>query len=109
MGMKVPPFIMALLRADALTVFKLRYFSGGDAKSLVISGAIRQPKATILAAMHGISPLVVLEASGRQAQVLAGPRHQHGLPPCLPATPAPPKGSPRPAGGPPRSPPHRSP
>src|SRR5258708_20578437 len=93
MGIKVPPFIMALLRADALTVFKLRYFSGGDAKSLVISGAIRQPKATILAAMHGISPLAVIEASGRQAQFLAVHRHQHGLPLALPVHPARPHGA----------------
>src|SRR6202048_4175820 len=64
MGIEIPPFIMALFRADALTVFKLSYLSGSDAKSLVIGGAIRQPKAAILAAMHGIS---LLRRSRRQA------------------------------------------
>jgi hypothetical protein len=39
-----------------LTVLKFRYFNGGDAKSLAIGGTIRQPKAAILAAMHGYSP-----------------------------------------------------
>src|ERR1700687_228267 len=57
MGIKVPPFIAAALRADALTVLKLRYLIGGDAKSLVIGGTIRQAKAAILAAMHGYSLL----------------------------------------------------
>src|SRR6202022_1629680 len=55
MGVEVTPFITAALRADALTVFKLRYFNGGDAKSLVIGGTIRQPKTAILAVMHGYS------------------------------------------------------
>ncbi len=53
MGIEVPPFIAAPFRADALTVFKLRYFDGSDAKSLVIGGTICQPKAAILAVMHG--------------------------------------------------------
>ena len=54
MGIEVPPFIAAPFRADALTILKLRYFNGGDVKSLVIGGAIRQPK-SVLAAMHGYS------------------------------------------------------
>ena len=37
MGVEVPPFIAATLRADPLTVLKLRHLDGGDAKSLVIS------------------------------------------------------------------------
>ena len=57
MGIEVPPFVAAPFRADALTVLKLRYFSGDDAKFLVIGGKIRQPKVTILAAMHGYSLL----------------------------------------------------
>src|SRR6202048_3318079 len=64
MSIKVPPFIAAALRADALTVLKLRYLIGGDAKSLVIGGTIRQAKAAILAAMHGYS---LLRRSRRQA------------------------------------------
>jgi hypothetical protein len=54
MGIEEPLFMVALFRADALTVFKLRYFNGDDAESLVIGGTIRQPKAA-LAAMHGHS------------------------------------------------------
>src|SRR5882757_6221876 len=53
MGIEVPPFIAALFRADALTVLKRRYVNGRDTKSLVVGGAIRQPKVAILAAMHG--------------------------------------------------------
>lgn len=55
MGVEVPPFIAATLRADPLTVLKLRHLDGGDAKSLVIRGTIRQPKVAALAAMHGDS------------------------------------------------------
>ena len=54
MGIEVPPFIAAPFRADALTILKLRYFNGGDVKSLVIGGTIRQPK-SVLAAMHRYS------------------------------------------------------
>jgi hypothetical protein len=54
MGIEVPPFIAAPFRADALTILKLRYFNGGDVKSLVIGGTIRQPK-SVLAAMDGYS------------------------------------------------------
>jgi hypothetical protein len=36
------------------SLLKLRYFNGGDAKSFVIGGTIRQPK-SVLAAMHGFS------------------------------------------------------
>jgi hypothetical protein len=53
MGIEVPPFIAAPFRADELTS-KLRYFNGGDVKSLVIGATIRQPK-SVLAAMHGHS------------------------------------------------------
>ena len=53
MGIEVPPFIVALFRADALTVLNLRYLIGGDAKSLVIGGTIRQAKVAVLAAKHG--------------------------------------------------------
>src|ERR1700686_1500763 len=52
MRVEVPPFVLAPFRADALTVLKLRYFNGGDAKSLVIGGTISQPKVAILAAIH---------------------------------------------------------
>jgi hypothetical protein len=31
MGIEVPPFIAAAFRADALTVFELRYFNGNNA------------------------------------------------------------------------------
>jgi len=55
MGIEVPPFIAAAFRADALTVFELRYFNG-NAKSIVIGGSVCQPKAAILAAMHIILP-----------------------------------------------------
>jgi hypothetical protein len=53
LGIEIPPFVAAPFRADALTVLKLPYFKGGDAKSLVIGGAIRQPKVGVLAATHG--------------------------------------------------------
>ena len=52
MGIEVPPFIAAPFRADALTVLELSYFSGGDAKSFVVGGTIRQPTVAVLAAMH---------------------------------------------------------
>src|SRR3954453_21080755 len=52
MSIEVPPFIAALLRTDALPILKLRYVNGGEVKSLVIGGTIRQPKVAILAAMH---------------------------------------------------------
>jgi hypothetical protein len=52
MGIEVPPFIAALFRADALTVLERRYVNGRDTKSLVVGGAIRQPKVAILAAIH---------------------------------------------------------
>ncbi len=63
MGIEIPPFIVTAFRAGALTVFKLRYFNGSDAKSLVIGGTICQPKTAILAAMHGYS---LLRRSRRQ-------------------------------------------
>jgi hypothetical protein len=52
MGIEVPPFIVAPFGVDALTLFKLRYFGGDDAKSLLIGGTICQAKA-VLAALHG--------------------------------------------------------
>jgi len=53
MSIELPPFIAALFRTDALPILKLRYVNGGDAKSLIIGGTIRQPKVIVLAAMHG--------------------------------------------------------
>src|SRR5258708_30635086 len=51
MGIEVPPFIAAPFRADALTILKLRYFNGGDVKSLVICWTDRQAK-SVLSSMH---------------------------------------------------------
>jgi hypothetical protein len=76
MGIEVPPFILAPFRADALTVLKLRYFNGGDAKSLVIGGAIRQPKVATLAAIHGY---FLLRQSRLLAYASASPRWLYRL------------------------------
>jgi hypothetical protein len=84
MGIEVPPpFIVAPFRADALTVLKLRYFNGGDAKSLVIGGTISQPKVAILAAIHAyfsLKPLWIQRAWGASSRTGTPPLSASGFP-----------------------------